>query len=72
LQAPIPLKAAIDAGAPVQTPHDPGFVSGVGYGCVLPEMWPLASSMIQSVIIVSLAEVATGIRIMAERNRNRG
>jgi len=64
-----PLKAAIDAGAPVQTPHDPGFVSGVGYGCVLPEMWPLASSMIQSVIIVSLAEVATAIRIMAERNR---
>jgi threonine dehydratase len=64
-----PLKAAFDAGAPVNTPHEPGFVSGVGYGCVLPEMWPLASSMIHSVVIVSLTEVAAAIRIMAERNR---
>jgi threonine dehydratase len=64
-----PLKAAFEAGAPVSTPHDPGFVSGVGYGCVLPEMWPLASRMIDSVIIVTLAEVAAAIRIMAERNR---
>jgi threonine dehydratase len=64
-----PLKAAFDAGAPVKTPHDPGFVSGVGYACVLPEMWPLASSMIDSVILVTLAEVAAAIRIMAERNR---
>jgi threonine dehydratase len=64
-----PLKAAFDAGAPVNSAHDPGFVSGVGYGCVLPEMWPLASSMIDAVIIVTLAEVAAAIRIMAERNR---
>jgi threonine dehydratase len=64
-----PLKAAFDAGAPVKTPHEPGFVSGVGYGCVLPEMWPLARSMIHSIVIVSLTEVAAAIRIMAERNR---
>ena len=64
-----PLKAAFDAGAPVKTPHEPGFVSGVGYGCVLPEMWPLASSMIHTVVIVSLTEVAAAIRIMAERNK---
>ena len=64
-----PLKAAFAAGAPVQTPHEPGFVNGVGYGSVLPEMWPLASSMIHGVITVSLAEVAAAIRIMAEHNR---
>jgi threonine dehydratase len=64
-----PLKAAFDAGAPVKTPHAPGFVSGVGYGCVLPEMWPLASSMIDSVIIVTLAEVAAAIRVMVEHNK---
>jgi threonine dehydratase len=64
-----PLKSAFDAGAPVNTPHDPGFVSGVGYGCVLPEMWPLAKSMIDGVIIVTLAEVAAAIGIIAERNR---
>lgn len=63
-----PLKAAFDAGAPAETPHAPGFVSGVGFGSVLPEMWPLARSMIDEVITVSLAEVAAAIRIMVEHN----
>lgn len=64
-----PLKAAFEAGAPVQTPHDAGFVSGVGYGSVLPEMWPLVSSLIDEVITVSLSEVAAAIRTLVERNR---
>jgi threonine dehydratase len=64
-----PLKAAFAAGAPIQTPHEPGFVNGVGYGCVLPEMWPLARSLIHGVITVSLAEVAAAIKIMTEYNR---
>jgi threonine dehydratase len=64
-----PLRAAFAAGAPVQTPHDPGFVSGVGYGSVLPEMWPLISAMIDQVITVSLAQVARAIKILIESNR---
>jgi threonine dehydratase len=64
-----PLKAAFDAGTPVKTPHESGFVSGVGYGCVLPEMWPLVRSLIHEVIIVSLMEVAAAIKFMAEHNR---
>jgi threonine dehydratase len=64
-----PLKAAFDAGAPVETPHETGFVSGVGVGSVLPEMWPLAKSMIDGVITVSLAEVAAAIKTMVEHNR---
>src|SRR5580692_9313413 len=47
-----PLKAAFDAGEPTETPHAPGFVSGVGVGSVLPEMWPLVSSLIDDVITV--------------------
>jgi threonine dehydratase len=64
-----PLKAAFDAGGPVETPHAPGFVSGVGFGSILPEMWPLASTLIDDVITVSLAEVAAAIKIMVEHNR---
>jgi len=64
-----PLKAAFAAGAPVETPHDAGFVNGVGFGTVLPEMWPLISTMIDGVITVSLAEVAAAIKILAARNR---
>jgi threonine dehydratase len=64
-----PLKAAFDAGAPTETPHEPGFVSGVGFGSVLPEMWPLLKSMIDEVITVSLTEVAAAIKVMVEHNR---
>jgi threonine dehydratase len=64
-----PLEAAFDAGAPTETPHAPGFVSGVGFGTVLPEMWPLARSLIDQVITVSLTEVAAAIKVMVEHNR---
>jgi threonine dehydratase len=64
-----PLKSAFEAGAPTETPHEPGFVSGVGFGTVLPEMWPLLRTMIDDVITVSLTEVAAAIKIMVEHNR---
>ncbi len=64
-----PLKAAFDAGEPTETSHAPGFVSGVGVGSVLPEMWPLVSTLIDDVITVSLTEVAAAIKTMVERNR---
>jgi threonine dehydratase len=64
-----PCKAALAAGAPVETQHEPGFVSGVGFGTVLPEMWPLISSLVDGVITVTLAEVANAIKVMVENNR---
>ena len=64
-----PLKSAFEAGAPTQTSHEAGFVSGVGFGSVLPEMWPLARSMIDDVITVSLEQVAQAIKLLAENNR---
>ena len=64
-----PVKAAFDAGAPTETPHEPGFVSGVGFSSVLPEMWPLVKTMIDDVITVSLTEVAAAIKILVEHNR---
>jgi len=64
-----PLQSAFEAGAPAQTTHEAGFVSGVGFGSVLPEMWPLAKSMIDDVITVPLAQVAQAIKLLAENNR---
>ena len=64
-----PLQAAFAAGAPTPTPHDAGFVSGVGYGSVLPEMWPLVRSMVDDVVTVTLAQVAQAIKLLAENNR---
>jgi threonine dehydratase len=64
-----PLKSAFAAGAPVQTPHDTGFVSGAGSAAVLPEMWPLLKSVIDDVITVSLAQVAQAVKVLMESNR---
>jgi threonine dehydratase len=64
-----PLRSAFDAGVPTPVTHDAGFVSGVGYASVLPEMWPLARSMIDEVVTVSLAQVARTIKLLAENNR---
>jgi threonine dehydratase len=69
LETAHPCKAALAAGAPTETPHDAGFVSGVGFGTVLPEMWPLISTLIDGVITVTLAEVAGAIRTLVENNR---
>jgi threonine dehydratase len=64
-----PLQSAFAAGRPVLTAHDAGFVSGIGFGQVLPEMWPLARAMIDEVVTVSLAQVAQAIKWLAENNR---
>jgi threonine dehydratase len=64
-----PLRAAFDAGVPTPTAHDAGFVSGVGYGAVLPEMWPLLRAMIDEDLSVPLAQVAQTIKLLAENNR---
>jgi threonine dehydratase len=64
-----PLQSAFEAGVPTPTSHDAGFVSGVGYGSVLPEMWPLLRSMIDAVVTVSLAQVTQTIKLLAENNR---
>lgn len=64
-----PATAAFAAGKPVAVQARPGFVSGIGVGFLLPEMWPLIRDMIDGTITVSLAEVAAAIKIMATGNK---
>ncbi len=64
-----PFKAAREAGKPVDSTCDPGFVTGVGFGAILPEMWPVASRLIDDTMTVSLSEVARAIRLMADGNK---
>lgn len=68
LESAAPLAAAFAAGRPVEIPFDAGFISGVGVGSVLPEMWPLLRSMVDSVVTVSLAEVAAAMKTAARAN----
>lgn len=69
LETAHPLKSARAAGGPVDSPCEPGFVTGVGFGSILAEMWPVTSRLIDDIVTVSLSEVAAAIRLMAQRNK---
>ncbi len=69
LETAQPFSAALQAGKVVTTDAHAGFVSGVGFHSILPEMWPLAREVIDGAIAVSLAEVAAAIALLAGRNK---
>ena len=64
-----PLAASLAAGRPVNVERIPSFVDGIGSGGVLPEMWPLASSVLDGSIVVDLDSVGEALRLLATRNR---
>lgn len=64
-----PLAPALAAGGPVPTTYTASFVDGIGGRSVLAEMWPLASSLLEGSLVVSLAQVASALRLVLERNR---
>lgn len=59
-----PLSASLAAGEPVTIERTATFVDGIGSKSVLPEMWPLASSLLDGSIVVSLDEVCDAIRLL--------
>ena len=64
-----PLAASLAAGAPTPIDYRASFVDGIGGPFVLPDMWPLASRLLDGSLVVSLAEVADAIRLLAMRQR---
>jgi len=64
-----PLAASLAAGGPRSVDYTPSFVDGIGGKSLLEEMWPLVSALLDGSIVVELKEVATAVRLLAERNR---
>jgi threonine dehydratase len=64
-----PLAPSLAAGETVEVPFVPSFVDGIGAPVVFPEMFPLASKLLDGSLVVDIPEVAQALRIMAERNR---
>lgn len=63
------LAASWAAGEPQTVEYTPSFVDGIGGRSVLAEMWPLARSLLDGSLVMSVAEIAAGVRLLAERNR---
>ena len=63
-----PLAASLAAGHPVRLEDwKASFVDGAGGRSVLPSMWPLLKQAVDASVVVSLADVATAMRLAAER-----
>jgi threonine dehydratase len=62
-----PLTAALAAGYPVTVERTPSFVDGIGGRGVLPEMWPLVSTLLDGSVVVSLDETRAALRHLVER-----
>lgn len=65
-----PLAASIKAGKPVPVTYIPSFVDGIGSSGLLPEMWPLASSLLDGSLVVSLDQIAESIRIIHKQTKS--
>jgi threonine dehydratase len=64
-----PLSASLAAGRPVEVPVNPSFVTGLGAGRVLEEMWPLAKQLLAGAVVAEEQQTAAAIRLLYERNR---
>jgi threonine dehydratase len=63
-----PLAASLAAGAPRYFEGwQASFVDGAGGKSVLPTMWPLLKALVDGSIVVSLADAASAMRLLAER-----
>ena len=64
-----PLSASIDAGSPQTIDYTPSFVDGIGAKTVFPNMFERAQQVLDGSITATLDEIASALRLVAERNR---
>jgi threonine dehydratase len=62
-----PFTASMAAGVPVPVAREHSFVDGIGSSGVSAEMWPLARSLVAGTVVVTVAEVAEAVRLLADR-----
>jgi threonine dehydratase len=69
IETAAPLAPSLTAGEPRSVEYRASFVDGIGSPSLLPEMWPLVSSLLAGSCVVSLEEVAAAMRALVTRAR---
>lgn len=64
-----PLDAAMKAGAPRSITYTRSFVDGIGSARVNDDMWPLAQALLAGTFVVTVAQIAAAVRLLATRAR---
>jgi threonine dehydratase len=69
IETAAPLAASLAAGEPRTVDYQPSFVDGIGARMVFPNMFQHARNLLDGSIVVSLADAAAAMKLVAERNR---
>ena len=69
IESGAPLAASLAAGAPCTVEYKPSFVDGIGSKMVFVSMFERAGRLLDGSLVVTLAEAAQAMRLVAERNR---
>ncbi len=64
-----PLAAALAAGEPRMIENRRSFIDGIGGRGVFPEMWPLARTLMDGSVTVTVEQVAESVALLARRAR---
>ena len=64
-----PLSASLSAGGPREVEYQRSFVDGIGSKMVFPGMFELGRKLLDGSLVVTLAEAAAAMKMVAERNR---
>ncbi|MGH7724805.1 MAG: threonine ammonia-lyase [Candidatus Eiseniibacteriota bacterium] len=64
-----PLAQSLAAGERRPFEYKASFVDGMGSPFLLEDMWPLVRALVDGSIVVTLEEIASAIRLLAERHR---
>ena len=64
-----PLALSLAKGSPQTVDYKPSFVDGIGAKMVFPQMLERAQQLIDGALVAELDEVASALRLVAERNR---
>jgi threonine dehydratase len=69
IESGAPLAASLAAGEPRTVEYKPSFVDGIGSRMVFPSMFERAGRLLDGSLVVTLAEAARAMKLVAERNR---
>jgi len=69
IETAAPLAASLAAGATRTVEYTPSFVDGIGSKMVFPNMFDHARRLLDGSLVVTLAEAARALKLVAERNR---
>jgi threonine dehydratase len=69
IETAAPLAASLAAGEPRAVEYKPSFVDGIGSKMVFANMFELGRRLLDGSLVVTLAEAAQAMKLVAERNR---